>query len=232
MVVHLIAVKYWFLEDPMPSLRHKWSRLEKEWGLRNASQEDDLNRLEAILRTGVVRLLGNEAKMVLQQGFLRNEDFDTALGRLVANHFEVEPAKVGDPKASIGLAIRKQRQGLIRELAQTAGFPKEEESVQEKLASLLKWESVTTLSMDYVREKPTVERIWESFARLEEAFTDCESVFPVPVEAVLSVSDGIDISAQRKGMSLDPQMGDFGSKLRQRMQNHLDSITLKSPIGR
>ena len=43
-VIHLIAVKYWFLEDPMPSLRLKWSRLEKEWGLLDASLEDDLKR--------------------------------------------------------------------------------------------------------------------------------------------------------------------------------------------
>ncbi|MCY2943714.1 MAG: lysophospholipid acyltransferase family protein [Planctomycetota bacterium] len=229
-VIHLIAVKYWFLEDPMPSLRLKWSRLEKEWGLLDASLEDDLTRLEAILSKGIERLLGKEAKTCLQPGRLGSGDFDTALGQMVAKHFEVKPISDGDTKGPTWSAIRKLRQGLIKDLVRTAGFPKEEEEIQEKLSMLLKWENVTSLSMGYVREKPTVERIWETFARLEEALTDCESTFPVPVEVVLSVSKGIDLSPQARPLDLDPQNGEFGSRLREKMQAHLDSITLKSPV--
>lgn len=227
--LHAVAIKYWFLEDPMPDLREKWSRMQREWKVEDDSGEDDLARLEGILRQGVLRLLGSAAADLGVRDFFEKGDFDSTLQGILAKEFGVEKTNSEATMAAIWQVIRKRRQGLIKDLAQTLGDPEGEEAVQGKLLELLHWENALSLSMDYVREKPTVERVWETFARLEESLTDRESPFPKPVEAVVCVGEGVDMATQAKTVGLDPQSGGFAVGLRSRMQNLLDTITNQAP---
>ena len=226
--LHAVAIKYWFLEDPMPDLRQKWSRMQREWGIKDDSGEDDLSRLEGVLRQGVKRLLGPAATDFAGKGE-GGSDFDSSLRALLAIEFGVKESTSEATMSAIWTVIRKRRQELIRKLSQTQGDFEAEEEVQDRLLSLLHWENALSLSMDYVREKPTVERVWETFARLEESFSDRESPFPKPVEAVVCVGEGIDMATQAKDLGLDPQDGGFAFSLRARMQNLLDTITKAPP---
>jgi len=227
--LHAVAIKYWFLEDPMPQLRQKWSRMQRDWQLEDDSGEDDLVRLERILRQGVIRLLGPAALDLARPDFLSRENFDTTLRSIMAREFGVNSTTADETIPAIWQGIRKKRQQLIKELNQTQGDIDAEEEVQGKLLGLLHWENALSLSMDYVREKPTTERVWETFARLEESLTDRESPFPKPVEAVVCVGEGVDMETEAKKMGLDPQGTGFAGALRLRMQNLLDTITKQPP---
>lgn len=227
--LHAVAIKYWFLEDPMPELRQKWSRMQREWKIEQDSGEDDLARLEGILRQGVIRLLGPAAKDLNHPDFPNRENFDTTLRKIMAREFGVNVTTPECTMAAIWQVIRKRRQDLIRELHQTQGDFEAEEMVQSNLLSLLHWENALSLSMDYVREKPTVERVWETFARLEESLTDRESPFPKPVESVVCVGEGVDMATEAKALGLDPQGSGFAGVLRSRMQDLLDTITNEAP---
>lgn len=227
--LHAVAIKYWFLEDPMPVLREKWNRLQKEWKVEVDAGEDDVTRLEGVLRQGVKRLLGPAAETLDGSDFHNRTDFDSTLRGILAREFGVE---VTSPEATLGAiwqVIRKKRQGLIKELALTSGDSDAEEGVQGKLLELLHWENTLSLSMDYVREKPTVERVWETFSRLEESLTDRESPFPKPVEAVVCIGEGVDMATEARKLGLDPQQEGFTSALRFRMQGLLDTITNQVP---
>lgn len=203
--------------------------MQRDWQLEDDSGEDDLVRLERILRQGVIRLLGPAALDLARPDFLSRENFDTTLRSIMAREFGVNSTTADETMPAIWQGIRKKRQQLIKELNQTQGDIDAEEEVQGKLLGLLHWENALSLSMDYVREKPAAERVWETFARLEESLTDRESPFPKPVEAVVCVGEGVDMETEAKKMGLDPQGAGFAGALRLRMQNLLDTITKQPP---
>jgi hypothetical protein len=187
-VVHPVALKYWYLEDPRPALSEVLGRRERRLGWFPQRHLDWYPRLERL----------GEALAALQEighfGQVHSgpvEDRLRALADALVTRLEGE--YLGRTGAGRLLdRVRRLRQAAVRRGADSD--PEVRQRAQEALRALLLCENLNCQSLDYLRQRPSYERLAETVLRMEEAITDIPEPFLAPLGVVGAVGPGIDVS--------------------------------------
>jgi hypothetical protein len=190
-VVHPVAIKYWFLADPRPALEQRLRRLET---LLTWRPQDHLDLVERIDKVSGAFLA---IKEIEHFGGAQTGSLDERLTHLAESHVSsLEKLHWGALREGILLdRVRRLRQLLVRRLVEAAGDGGACERIRHMLDNLLLCEGLISHSQEYLCERPSSERLAEAIQRLEEILTDApeEPVAPmgvvVEVGAALAVRD-------------------------------------------
>jgi hypothetical protein len=190
-VVHPVAIKYWYLEDPRPALHAVLDARERSLGWSPQGHLDLLPRLEK-LGDALLSL-----KEVEHFGHPRTGGLDERIAALADAHVSrLEKFYLG--RVHVGHAlerIRRLRQLLVRRLAGAAGDARQEHVTRQALDTLLFCENLSAQSHDYIRERPSLERLGETVQRIEETITDQAEAHLAPLGAVVAVGPALDARA-------------------------------------
>jgi hypothetical protein len=221
-VVHPLAIKYWFLEDPRPALAGLLEQRERRLCWPPQRDLDLLPRVEklgeALLAVQEVRHFGRPRQGPVDQRVRYLAD------SLVA---AVEKWHLGRTFGGVLLErIRRLRQVLVRALAD----PQHQRQVGEDLGLLLLCENLNSQSLEYVRARPSLERLAETVLRMEETITDGPEPFLARQGAVAAVGPAIDVrdyeGGPRKGRhGPDPLLQDVAAAI----QGMLDRFLKEGP---
>jgi 1-acyl-sn-glycerol-3-phosphate acyltransferase len=186
--VHPAAIKYWMLDDLGPALRRRLARFETCLGWRPQENLDLVSRVDklagALLAVKEIEHFGQA-----QPGAV-DERIRGLVDSLVAAQEKFYLGRVfeGPPLER----VRRLRQRLVRRLGEAADDPVELSRARLSLDSLLFCENLQAHSMEYLRERPSRERLVESLQRIEETVWDEEDVAVGPMGAVVAVGPALD----------------------------------------
>jgi hypothetical protein len=188
-VVHPIAIKYWLLHDPRSVLDERLARLERlllwkpQRGLGLVERIDKFT--DCFLATKEIEHLGSP-----QPGELTPRL--RALAATIISRQEKQldlPLPVGSAMAR----IRHLRIALVAQLVEFAGDEEECQRVHRMLDDLLVCEGLESQSPEYLRERPSFERLAEAVQRLEEMVFDGREEPIVPFGAIVQIGGAIDV---------------------------------------
>jgi 1-acyl-sn-glycerol-3-phosphate acyltransferase len=188
-LIHPVAVKYWYLEDPRPILKRRLEHLERRIGWKPQVRLDFVPRIEklfaALLAIKEVEYLGQTRPGSLDERFRGLAV--SILGPMEKLHFGREV------DGSLMERVRRLRLKLARLLIDSADNPEECRQTREALDTLLFCENLAAHSHEYLIERPSLERIAETVLRIEETVSD-EFEKPVaPSGAVVRIGEALDV---------------------------------------
>jgi hypothetical protein len=184
-VVHPIALRYWFLEDPQPAIADRLTRLERmlRWNPKTA-----FGLVDRLLRI-------NEALLAVKEieyyGAARSGDLDVRIRGLAEFLISREEARQSEIRRNGPLIerIRAVRAPLVKSLVDA---PAKRGELLTRLDDLLTAELLYGQDQSYLLERPTVERLADAILRTEEDVFDTDS--PVAkMGAVLEVGPAINV---------------------------------------
>jgi 1-acyl-sn-glycerol-3-phosphate acyltransferase len=223
-IIHPVALKYWYLEDPLPAVNSVLEAREQKLWWPPHHELEILPRLEkigeALLAIQEVRHLGKS-----QLGPL--DDRIRNLGEAIVAG--LEKWYLGRTHEGWLLErVRRLRQRIVPRLAEPDLDGQRQAA--EALHTLLFCENLSAHSLEYLRKRPSLERIAETVLRLEESITDTAEPFLAPMGAVAAIGPAIDVrdyeGGPRKGRrGPDPLLHDTASGI----QALLDRILAGGP---
>jgi hypothetical protein len=212
--IHPVALKYWALDDPRPELARRLGRLERRLGW---VPQDQLELLPRIEKLGGVLLA---IKEIEHFGQPRTGPLDARISAL-AESWVVALEKFYFAKNHDGQVlerIRRLRLFLSRRLIEKAGDSTEVERIHRSLDTLLFCENLSAHSLDYLHERPSLERLTETVQRLEETVTD------QPEEPVghlgITATVGPALDGRTIGAALIPDLAAALQELLDRLLSH------------
>lgn len=215
-----VAIKYWLLEDPTPSLERRLSRLEQSLRWQPQSDLEWLPRIEKLSRA----MLG--VKEVEHFGEAQRGELDDRINNLIDSHLaELEDGYFGQGREGTVIErVRALRQHIVRRLVSENAAKEEVEDARKALENLMFCELLVAHDFEYLRENPSYERVTEAVDRIEETLTDRDTT-DVPLGAVLKVGPPLDLAdfaaeKRRKGEA-DPLTDAIADSLRQMMSDLL-----------
>jgi 1-acyl-sn-glycerol-3-phosphate acyltransferase len=216
-LIHPVGLKYWVLADPTSELNRRLEALEVRLGWRPAPELGLVARLErvssALLALKEIELLG-----AARSGSV-DERTQHVLEAEVARQEKVHLGKTFD--GWVLERIRRLRQSLVRRLLEaeaTGGNA----ALKHDLDTLLFCENLNAHSIDYVRERPSPERLVETLQRIEEILTDAEKPV-VRLGVTVRVGPAIDVRQRLAGADgLIPE-------LRAQIQAQVDHLLAQGP---
>lgn len=170
------ALKYEYVSDPTPELREVMSRLERRYGLAEGPAMPLEQRIHRFLGEALAirerQYLGEPSPGTLNERF--EHLADGILSRLETSYQLRPPADATVPER-----VKALRRELIqRELApETSAADRARYALEkDRLFFVIQIFSYYGASrLDYIAERPTVERMAETIDKLEEDFLDAET---------------------------------------------------------
>ena len=200
-VVHPVALKYWLLEDPRPILQSRLAAWERRLSWQAQGHLDLISRIEKL----ACSLLAVKEMEYLDA--VQTEPLDERI-RHLSDHVVTQLEKTCLGKVRVGWIlerVRRLRQPLVRKLADGGDIDRVR-AAQEALDVLLFCENLSAHSMDYLHERPSLERLTETVQRIEETVTDEMEIPVVPIGVTVAVGPALDVQSypnlDRQG--LDP----------------------------
>ena len=187
-VVHPLAIKYWLLEDPRPALHRRLEALESRLSWSPQADIGLVARIEK-LASALLAIKECELWSIAQTGTL-----DERIQRLADAHVSMQEVVLFG-KASDGWMlkrIRRLRQILVRQLVEETDAKKIMDA-RHALHLLVFCENVSANSHDYLRERPSFERLTETVLRIEETLHDDIETAVAPVGVTLAVGPAIEM---------------------------------------
>jgi 1-acyl-sn-glycerol-3-phosphate acyltransferase len=225
LAVHPVGIKYWALTDPRPELERRLERLERHLGWARQRHLDLLPRIEKI-----------SGGLVAMKEY---EHFGEARGGTLDQRLEglIEARVIGHEKRYLGRTqdghrlerIRRIRQRLVPQLI---GLPPDSDEAQrllETLHDLLLLENLNASSLDYLRQRPSLERLTEAVERLEETWFDEMDQASVPMGVVIEIGEPLDGRLFAQGRTNDPEKPSPMRQLSEAMQGRLDALLDQGP---
>lgn len=220
-IIHPVAIKYWYLQDPRPAMEAHLATVESR--LRWHPQEHlDLHQrivklTEAFVSIKEMEYLGTPVAGDLDR---RISDLsDHVLSGLEAKYF--------------GKTQRTQPMDRVRALLQVlvknfqhAKDSRHRKETERDLDKTFFCQVLFGHSQEYLAEWPCVERLAESVKRLEEDLTGAE-VLLGPVGAVVEVCEGIDV--REMGTSSASGSSELVSEIARRIQSTIHAMLLEGP---
>lgn len=222
-VVHPVAIKYWYLEDPTPEILKRLSKLERRIGW---SPQGDLPILPRIEKLGGGLLTLKEIEYL---GHPQPGDLDARIARLTGSQVDrLEKLHLGKLFDGWLLErVRRLRQHLTRQLHDKSQDESASYGIKKDLHDLLYCENLNAHSLEYLRSDPSLERLAETIQRIEETVTDEVEVPLAPMGATARVGPAMDVRSFAAG---DRKEGDpMVRHLRTTLQGMLDTILSQGP---
>jgi hypothetical protein len=154
---------------------------------------------------------------------------DERISRLAASHVGALEKRylAREHKGWLLERIRRLRHWLVRQLVQVAADPQETEQTRAALDTLLFCENLSAQSWEYLRERPSLERLTETVQRIEETITD---QFEIPVTALgATVAVGPATDGRRLPSDKETDGEGLGTPLRRAIQELLNQMLEQGP---
>jgi 1-acyl-sn-glycerol-3-phosphate acyltransferase len=213
-VIHPVALKYFFEGDLVASLSPVLETLEKRLSWRPQRQLPLLERIgrvgEALLSLKEIEYLGRA-----QPGTLRQR-LSALIDHLLA---PLEKEWLNGPcEAAAVERVKRLRSAIVPDLV--AGGLSEDERARRwrQLADIYLAQQLDCYPPDYIRETPTPERLLETVERFEEDLTDVARTHG-PLRVVIQLGPALEVSPVRaKAGSEDPLLMKLEQQLREMLQ--------------
>ena len=212
-VIHPVAINYFFRGDIhqaiLPVLEHIEARLS--WRPNKGKHV-----IERIVRIGDGLLTLKEMDYL---GAPQSGDIGPRLHRLIEHLLTPleQEYREGQKESHTIARVKRLRQSILPDLT-TADLPEaERERRWRQLADLYLAQQLDFYPPDYIRSRPTPERILETVERFEEDLTDVARVH-APMAAVVQVGPAIEVSPERERGVADPVM----QKLEEQLKSMLE----------
>jgi 1-acyl-sn-glycerol-3-phosphate acyltransferase len=209
-VIHPIAIRYFFRGDVERSLHAVLDDIERRLSW-NPKRRLDL--YERIVKVGEALLCLKELEYFGQPqtgpfGERTERLIDHILGPL-----EQEWLK-GQREKTVVLRVKKLRIAVLPDMVNGQITEEERDRRWKQLADMYLAQQIGHYPPEYIKSKPTPERLLETVERFEEDLTDVCRVH-APMSAVAQVGDAIAVSAARdRGATEDPIMAAIETNLR------------------
>jgi len=222
-VVHPIAIRYWFRGDIAHALAPVLEDIERRLTWRPLSDKPLLDR---IAKVGLALLTLKEMEYFGEQqtGALRQR-LDGLIDRLLGP-LEQEWLK-GKREGNTTARIKTIRTAILPDLV--AGDITEEERVRrwQQLADTYLAQQIAFYPLEYFGEQTTPEQMLETVERYEEDLTDKVHVHR-PLHATVEVGEAVEVSPTReRGVEVDPVM----AKVREQLETMLARSKTTRPEG-
>lgn len=220
-VVHPVALRYLFKGDARAALEPVVEQIETRLSWR---PQRHLGLVERIIKVGHA-LLG--LKEIEDLGSPQSGTTAERLDRLI-NHvlmpIEAEWLS-GQREPHVAARVKRLRMAILPEIVKGEINDAERERRWCQLADLYLAQQLACYPPDYVRSKPTVERLLETVERFEEDLTDTARLH-APIHAIVEVGDPIEASAAReRGTGGDPLMQKVEESLRVMLSKLAEACT-------
>jgi 1-acyl-sn-glycerol-3-phosphate acyltransferase len=225
-LVHPVALKYWVLEDPRPALGRRLEALERRVGWQPQRHMDLIPRIEK-LGAGLLAL-----KEVECFGTPRTGSLDERIRCLTDAHV-TRLEKLYLDRVHDGWIlgrIRRLRQRLVPRLVEVAADAESSRATREALECLLFCENLAAHSLEYLHQRPSLERLTETVERIEETVTDEVERPVVPMGAAITVGPALDVRDLEPTRGTGRATGDpLTLHLSQAIQAMLDRLLAQGP---
>ncbi|MGD0208593.1 MAG: 1-acyl-sn-glycerol-3-phosphate acyltransferase [Verrucomicrobiota bacterium] len=201
-VVHPVAIRYLFRGDPEAALTPMLEEIEARFSWR----PPPLGRLrERINRVGEALLCLKELEYL---GRPQTGEVPERLGRLInclLQPLEKEWLK-GEGDGDVVARVKKLRMAILPDLVSGEIDEAERARRWRQLADLYLAQQLSCYPPDYIRSRPTPERLLETVERFEEDLTDRTRIHR-PLHAIIEVGEALPVSPVReRGGGPDPLM--------------------------
>jgi hypothetical protein len=222
-VVHPVAIRYWFGGDVEKTLMPMLEDIERRLTWQPLSGQPLLSR---IAKVGLALLTLKEMEYFgeRQTGTLR-ERLDGLIGRLLVP-LEQEWLK-GKREGETTARIKTIRTAILPDMV--AGDITEHERARRwrQLADTYLAQQIAFYPPEYFGEHTTPEQMLETVERYEEDLTDKVHIHR-PLRAAVEVGEAIEVSPLReRGVEVDPVM----ARIREQLETMLAGLKTKPPAG-
>jgi 1-acyl-sn-glycerol-3-phosphate acyltransferase len=212
-VAHPVAMKYFFRGDPGKSVLPVLEEIEQRLSWRPQDQLPLVDRIaklgEALLALKEIEHLGRA-----QQGGIYMRLM------LLIDHLLVPLEKewlAGRRADSVIERVKLLRIAIVPDMANWKITPAERARRWKHLADCYLAQQLSLYHPDYLRSRPTPERIVETVERFEEDLTDVSRPHP-PLHAVIQVGEAIEVPPGRERGGEDPLMSQLDKQLRHMLE--------------
>ncbi len=225
LAVHPVGLKYWSLADPRPELVRRLEHLERHMGWAPQRHLELLPRIEKV-GGGLVALKEYEHFGEARPGCLEKRLEGLIEAKVIAH----EKRHLGRTQDGLRLdRIRRIRQRLVPQLTDLTVGSEESQRLLETLEDLVLCENLNAHSLEYLRERPSLERLTEAVERLEETFHDEVEQAVAPMGVVVEIGEPLDGRRFAQGRGTDPTVASPMRQLADAMQGCLDALLVQGP---
>lgn len=223
-VVHPVAIKYYFLEDPRPMIDRRLARLENafEWSLhRTGDFRARLDRLtQAYVALKEIDVLGAPSQGPLPDRMVKLAD--TLLTRVEESRRPAEKA------TTIIDRVRVARPLAVKAFRDAPAGSREKEALRREIYDLALAQQIFAHLPDYLDEWPCEERIAEALQRFEEDVLHKE--WPVAMSgAIIDVGPAIKPDEAPPGRRSKSELDPITTLIGERLQRQMDNVVAAGP---
>jgi 1-acyl-sn-glycerol-3-phosphate acyltransferase len=222
-VVHPVALKYLFQGD---NVRHALdpvlTNIERRLSWR---PQQELPLFERITKVGLALLCLKEIEYL---GAPQDAPLGERLKRLTDRllHPLEDEWLGGKEEGPVVPRVKSLRMKILPAMVRGETTRQERERRWQQLADIYLAQQVSCYLPDYLSDKPSVDRLYETVERFEEDLTDVAQVHG-PLKVVLDVGEAIEVRPQRnRRAEVDPLM----VEIQRRLQQMLDKLVTESPV--
>lgn len=201
-VLHAVALNYFFEGDIERAANGVLDDIDARLSWRT---QRGMPLVERIYKTGEALLSLKETDYL---GKPRSGDIPTRIRALIEHLLEPleKEYRAGAREPYTIARVKRLRQSILPELTSSTISTTERERRWQQLADLYLAQQLDFYPPDYVRSKPTPERILETVERFEEDLTDKTRVHK-PMSVVIEIGEPIEASPERERGKADPLLG-------------------------
>ncbi|MCC7191590.1 MAG: 1-acyl-sn-glycerol-3-phosphate acyltransferase [Phycisphaeraceae bacterium] len=220
-VIHPVALRYLFKGNIRTALEPIIRQIEARLSWRPQSQ---LGLVERVVKVGHA-LLG--LKEIEYLGSPQGGTTAERLDRLI--NYVLEPIEAewlnGQREPHVSARVKRLRMAILPDIVKGEINDAERDRRWKQLSDLYLAQQLACYPPDYVRSKPTVERLLETVERFEEDLTDVAHIHS-PIEVIVEVGDAIESGTTRdRGTGGDPLMHKIEESLRVMLSRLSESCT-------
>jgi 1-acyl-sn-glycerol-3-phosphate acyltransferase len=219
-VLHPVAIKYYFRNDIRAAAGAVLDELETRLTWR---QRPNQNLVDRIVHVGTALLSLKELEILhrTQPGTLAERLsglVEAILGPLEREWLKQAPAAPGAER------IRRLRSAIVPDLAASDLDEDERTRRWDRLADIQLAQQLMFYPSDYIRSRPTAERVLETVERFEEDITGLARIHR-PLHGVVQIGEALEVNPSReRGKDEDPLM----TTLQERLQALVDELAQAS----
>lgn len=220
-VIHPVSINYFYQGDIRQAAQPVLDDIERRLTWR---PNKDMELVERLYKIGGALLSLKEIEFFgqPQAGPIRERIPKLIDGLLLPLEKEWREGK-GD--VNVIARVKKLRQAILPEMSKAAMSKSERERRWRHLADVYLAQQLDFYRPDYVRSRPTPERILETIERFEEDLTDKARVHR-PILTVIEAGEAIEVSPERdRAAAADPVMKELETQLTAMLKRNSEEHT-------